>query len=228
MLNLELTSSIQATKFISDFKDCLTRLRKVKAKLANDNETLRALLLLAIQDQNFDPVRDEILKSPTKTIEDLLTDLQERDSSLAIRDASHTDLSGDGRMLSRRSVTFDDDKKNKNHNKFQKKEWRIPYYPNGWRDAVGPKLFKVLCSWRSDAIKGLSQHKLNSTYDLKVEGVKPKEHGNGGKNKRKIRHVSKDKEKETESDVEEETFTPPKRSCIRLAKTNDIVTERNI
>ena len=61
-----------------------------------------------------------------------------------------------------------------------------------------------------------------------MEGVKPKEHGNGGKNKRKIRHVSKDKEKETESDVEKERFTPPKRSCIRLAKTNDIVTERNI
>ena len=50
---------------------------------------MHALLLIAIQDQNFDTVRDEILKSPAKTIDELLTDLRERDSSLAIRDLSH-------------------------------------------------------------------------------------------------------------------------------------------
>ena len=98
-----------ATIFISDYKDCLTRLRKVKAKIAGDNETLRALLLLAIQDPNFDTVRDEILKSPNKSIEDLLTDLRERDSSLAIRDSTHNEINGDGLSYSRRSVAFDKD-----------------------------------------------------------------------------------------------------------------------
>ena len=56
LLSLELNSSVQASKFISDFKECLNCLQKVKATIANNNETLRALLLLAIQDQNFDPV----------------------------------------------------------------------------------------------------------------------------------------------------------------------------
>lgn len=49
LLTLELYTSMTATKFISDYKDCLTCLRKVKAKIANDNKTLSALLLLSIQ-----------------------------------------------------------------------------------------------------------------------------------------------------------------------------------
>mgnify|MGYP003321225643 FL=1 len=56
LLSLELNSSVQEPKLISDFKECLNCLRKVKATIANNNETLCALLLLAIQDQNFDPV----------------------------------------------------------------------------------------------------------------------------------------------------------------------------
>ena len=56
LLSLELNSSVQASKFISDFKECLNHLQKVKATIANNNKTLRALFLLAIQDQNFDPV----------------------------------------------------------------------------------------------------------------------------------------------------------------------------
>ena len=125
-------------------------------------------------------------------------------------------------MLTRRSVTFDSDMKPP---MLIKKDWRIPYFPNGWRDAIGPKLFKVLCSWRLDAIKGLSQHKLNTTYDLKVEDVKPKGTSNGGKNKRKVRQLSQETEKEVEEENEEST--PAKCSRIHLAKTNDIVTERN-
>jgi len=56
LLTLELTTSVQATKFISDFRESLQRLGKVKAKIAEDNDTLRAFLLLAIQDQTFDTV----------------------------------------------------------------------------------------------------------------------------------------------------------------------------
>lgn len=62
LLALELNTSMAATEFINDYKDCLQRLRNVKGKIATDNETLRALLFLAIQDSNFDTSTDEILK----------------------------------------------------------------------------------------------------------------------------------------------------------------------
>ena len=75
--------------------------------IATDNDTIRALVLLATQDVNFDLIRDEILQNPNKSINDLLTNLRECDSSLAIRDSSHNEIEGDGVSYSHREVIFD-------------------------------------------------------------------------------------------------------------------------
>ena len=233
LLALELNTSMTATKFISDYKDCLTRLRKVKAKIANDNETLRALLLLAIQDPNFDTVRDEILKSPNKSIEDLLTDLRERDSSLAIRDSTHNEISGDGLSYSRRSVAFDKGSKySKNTNTDDKKEWKIPFFPHGWRDAMGQKIFSHIISWRIEACKGRTQQQLNTKFDLKVEQVNDhrrisnNNHQRG--TKRTFRKTTVQENSGDEKDEKDEDDRPQKRSRIRLAKSGDILTEKNM
>ena len=239
LLALELNTSMTATKFISDYKDCLTRLRKVKAKIANDNEILRALLLLAIQDPNFDTVRDEILKSPTKTIEDLLTDLRERDSSLAIRDSSHNEINGDGLSYARRSVTYDNGTKNpRNNQNYSKKnedsakEWKVPFFSNGWRDAMGHKIFSHIISWRIEACKGRTQQQLNNKFDLKVEQMDRNRGNNRGNspqkgNKRTFRKTSIQETEDDEKDDNDDE-KPQRRSRIRLAKSGDILTEKNM
>ena len=225
LLALELNTSMTATKFISDYKDCLTRLRKVKAKIANDNETLRALLLLAIQDPNFDTVRDEILKSPNKSIEDLLTDLRERDSSLAIRDSYHNEISGDGLSYSRRSVAFEKGSKySKNANTDGKKEWKIPFFPHGWKEAIGQKIFNHMISWRMESNKGHTQQELNNEFDLKVEKMNNNQRGN----KRTSRKTTVQENSGDEKEEENEDDKPQKRARIRLAKSNDILTEKNM
>ncbi len=61
LLSLRLTPDTTATKFISDFRDCLQRLRKNNARISDDTDTLRALLLVAIQDDDFEIVRDSIV-----------------------------------------------------------------------------------------------------------------------------------------------------------------------
>ena len=81
------------TKFISDFNECLLWLKKNKAGLASDTDTLRALLLVAIQDDQFELVQDSIVKEPTWGIDEILKDLWEQETSLHIKDSAHADMS---------------------------------------------------------------------------------------------------------------------------------------
>jgi hypothetical protein len=64
LLNLRLDPDV-ATSFIADFKECLLRLEKNKAKISEDTDTLRALLLVTIQDDQFETVRESIVHEPT-------------------------------------------------------------------------------------------------------------------------------------------------------------------
>ena len=65
--SLHLDADIMPTKFIADFNECLLWLKKNKAGLAMDMDTLRALLLVAIQDEQFELVRDLIDRIPSTT-----------------------------------------------------------------------------------------------------------------------------------------------------------------
>ena len=93
LLGLRLDANVVPVQFISDFNQCLLKLKQNNAQLASDTDTLRALLLVAIQDDDFESIRDDILKKPENGIESILKDLRERDTSLQIKDAAH-----DGKM----------------------------------------------------------------------------------------------------------------------------------
>ena len=56
-------------------------------------DTLRALLLVAIRDNQFEPVWDSIIKEPTRDVEKILKDLHELETLLHIKDSAHTDKS---------------------------------------------------------------------------------------------------------------------------------------
>ncbi|KAI2492905.1 hypothetical protein MHU86_21653 [Fragilaria crotonensis] len=78
LLNIRLDNNSTATKFLSDFRDCLQRLRKNNARLSEDSDTLRALLLVAIQDDDFELVRDSIVHKPDSSVESILTEIRAR------------------------------------------------------------------------------------------------------------------------------------------------------
>jgi hypothetical protein len=58
LLKLQLDLDVAPTSFIADFKECLLCLEKNKAKISKDTDTLHALLLVTIQDDQFETVRD--------------------------------------------------------------------------------------------------------------------------------------------------------------------------
>ena len=91
LLSLCLDADIMPTKFIADFNECLLQLKKNKAGLVMDVGTLWALLLVAIQDEQFEPVWDSIVKEPTRGVEEILKDLREQETSLHVKDSAHTE-----------------------------------------------------------------------------------------------------------------------------------------
>ena len=91
LLSLRLDPDVIPAKFIADFNECLLQLKKNKAGLATDTDTLRALLLVAIQDEQFEPVQDTIVKEPTRGIDEILKDLRDRETSLQIKDSAHAE-----------------------------------------------------------------------------------------------------------------------------------------
>jgi hypothetical protein len=102
LLNLRLTPDSTASKFISDYRNCLQRLRKNNARLSEDSDTLRALLLVSIQDNEFEMVRDSIVHKPTSTVDMILTEIRERETSLMLKDQA-SNVGGDGSMATRYS-----------------------------------------------------------------------------------------------------------------------------
>jgi hypothetical protein len=95
LLSIRLDPDVSGSSFVSDFRDCLQRLRKHKARLADDTDTLRALLLVAIQDDSFETVRDSIVQKPNNSVEAILTEIRERETSLTIKDQA-ANVGGDG------------------------------------------------------------------------------------------------------------------------------------
>jgi hypothetical protein len=63
VLNLRLTPDSTASrtkKLISDYRNCLQRLRKNNTRHSEDSDTLRALIHVSIQADEFKMVRDRV------------------------------------------------------------------------------------------------------------------------------------------------------------------------
>ena len=101
----------------------------------------------------------------------------------------------------------------------------IPRFPDSWKKFIGQKFFNFMCKWRSAAIKGMSQSKLNENYGVVTDRV---QHNHNSK-KRKVRCAQQD---DDNMDIDDDDTTSSnsvssnKKLCVRLAKSNDIITER--
>jgi hypothetical protein len=244
LLNIRLDPDTPATKFLSDFRNCLQRLRKNNARISDDTDTLRALLLVAIQDDDFEIVRDSIVHKPDSSVSTILTEIRERETSLIMKDRA-ANLGGDGTGATRysrrtsQSSTGTPNRSGGTGDSGVTKKWSIPKYPDTWRQAFGGSLFKLLLDWRVEAHRGKSQTHLNDHFTTVVEQVRTGSAG-GGRSKTKSRRASSTASKpstaigdlgaqgtdDNADDVQDRSGEPP-RKRIRLQKSRRIVTERN-
>ena len=233
LLNLRLDADTLPTRFISDFRESLLRLRKNKAGLADDTDTLRALLLAAIQDDQFEQVRDTIIKEPDRPIDTLLKDLRDRETSLHIKDSAYDDKSP---RSARRVLSGTNFSNNKYHNPNSNKlrGWYIPEFPESWEQSFGSKLFRLLQEWRSEAMfKKASQAKLNDNFATRVEMRKVQQRKRTGRRAKAppdaSQHAKSDDATEQPSSTKDtDGFAVEdrqvKRICLR--KSRRVVTEK--
>ena len=219
LLALSLNIDNTPVQFISDFRECLQRLRKSNAKVADDTDTLRALLLVAIQDDSYDSIRDTIVEKPKRNIDELLTDIRQKDTSLQIKDGAR-DISGEYSKTRRTQMPRTPYKGNPKVNvseAIKKGQWIIPHYPDGWKEAFGEKMFKVLMDWRKSAcFHHKLQSDLNTNYALHVDSKSPK---------RSRKTTTQEDEKDSQEDNTSAPSSPKKRRIL-LNKSRRVVTER--
>jgi hypothetical protein len=139
LLNLRLDPDVTPTSFIANFKECLLRLQKHNGKLAEDTDTLRALLLVAIQDDQFETIRYNIVHKPTLSIDEILKDIRECDTSMQMKDGARN-ITGDGTTLSGWRTTTREP-----HQKLVTfgEHWNILFFPESWNQVVGGKKFSI-------------------------------------------------------------------------------------
>ena len=231
---LRLDPDTTASKFISDYCDCIQRLRKNNVSLAEDKNTLRAFLLASIQDDNFEMVRDMIIHKPHLDVDTILNELRERELALNMKDQHSSSVGGNGststRYSRRTQQTNSTTKKVIKHSgsatsgTFHDKQWSIPRYPDSWKKALGGSLFKMLLDWRTDAHKGKSQAQLLSDYETVVEKVQRSGKSGGGG---LVKSKSTSPTTTTDADTPITGDDAPNRKQIRLQKSRRVVTERS-
>lgn len=246
LLSIRLDPDVSGSKFVSDFRDCLQRLRKNNARLAEDSDTLRALLLVAIQDDAFEMVRDSIVHKPGMSVETILTEIRERETSLYMKDQA-SGVSGDGTAtrFSRRTAQSSTSSQQRSStesssSQLGSRKWNIPKYPDNWRSAFGTSLYKLLMEWRVEAHKGKSQLQLNERFNTFVESYQAPASSGGKKKKSKSRRAKKasgtdssaagttvNTDSGNEEGSESQGDDTVTRKRIRLQKSRRVITERN-
>ena len=226
LLNLRLTPDNTATKFISDVRDCLQRLRKNNAQIANNS------------DADFEIVRDSIVHKPNSSTDQILTEIRERDTSLMMKDQA-SNVTGDGASTtrySRRAQSATASKTGKRQPSSgpapDNRKWLIPRLPDSWKKSFGAALFKLVLDWRTDAHKGKTQLQLNDAFDTVIETYRPnvKSRKTSSSNPTSTPQESSGSTEASNSAGEapaQDGEEGPPRKRIRLQKSRRIVTERS-
>ncbi|KAI2510889.1 hypothetical protein MHU86_3510 [Fragilaria crotonensis] len=175
LLSIRLDPDVSGSSFVSDFRDCLQRLRKNKAKLAEDKDTLELCYC---------------------SVEAILTEIRERETSLNIKDQA-SGVSGDGASgtrHSRRTVSTSAGTQQRSAGGEpgpMNRKWIIPKFPDTWKIGIGASFFKLLLEWRIEAHKGKNQFQLNEQFNTIVERFKTTATGNGKRGKQNKSRRSK-------------------------------------
>lgn len=232
LIDVRLDSANTASQFISDFQDILFKLMSYGAGIVKDEPTLRAILLRAIQDDDYKGTQDYILDHPTCTHHDILKHLENREAALTIRDGEPP-IRQDGIRPSilrrQKTISFSEDTSS------TRPTWSIPPIPYSWEKGLGKSVFKLLNKWRDRAHgKYFPPTALCREFALDVSTYTSNRNTNNKRksndNRSTARRVSNNTTQGTAP--EEDTVDVPqqdtsiKRMCVTLRKSNTIITDR--
>lgn len=228
-IRLDVTSS--ASKFISDFQEILFKLKSYGAGITKDEPTLRAILLRAIQDDDYKGTQDYILDHPTCSYQEILKHLENREAALVIRDGE-TPIQQDGIRPSilrrQKKISFSEDTKSR-------PTWSIPPIPYSWEKGLGKSVFKLLNKWR-DAAHGKYYPPIplcrafaldTTTYTASKPTSQKRKASDNRTTARRTTGATTQGVAPEEDIAEESPETPStKRLRVTLRKSNIIITDR--
>jgi len=169
LIDLRLDASTTASHFVASFEACLLRLVSFNAKIAEDEATIRALLLRAIQDDDYKSTQDYITANPECDPTSIYEHLQNRETAMMAISDSPPGILVDGLPSSassrrtQKSVRFN----TPSGNRFP--PWNIPPIPSSWSDALGKRIYEVICEWRNAANKTTtSPSRLASDWEMQT------------------------------------------------------------
>ena len=148
-----------------------------------------------------------------------MTDIRQKDTSLQIKDWAR-DISGE-HTKTRRTQTprtpYKGGPKVNVAEAIKKGQWIIPYFPDGWKEAFGEKMFKVVMDWcKSACFYHKLQSELNTNFALRVDTKSPK---------RSRKTTIQEDDKDSQDDDASASSSPKKRRIL-LNKSRRVVTER--
>jgi hypothetical protein len=229
LLGLKLTKDIPVSQFRDNFRTQWLEYRKINPIMANEKDFLRPLMMMSLQDDSYDKVREKILADPSLSVDDFLEELRNREQILqGINGEDMTNIDGTAAdsVRGRRASTDKSYKKKSDHHSgggtgdsTLSGPWNIPLIPKSWMNMLGKGVFQTLLQWRSAA------HGKNITVDQlrkQFEVVRYDTTGDSGKGKKRKESTSTP----SGGKAEDSTSPSPKKVRFALRESRRIVTER--
>lgn len=199
------------------------------AGIVKDEPTLHALLLWAIQDDDYKGTQDYILGNPTCLHGDILKHLENREAALTIRDNDHgliKDTSKPTILRRQKQVTFPP-----SLSYSSKPKWSIPPIPPSWEKGFGKAIFKLLNKWRDTANgKHVSPTEVSTDFAVSTTTYTPcknrRDQDQPRQRTARRANTTTQGQAEEESNNDDTDLPPNKRMRIVLRKNNRIITDR--
>jgi gag-polypeptide of LTR copia-type len=227
LLNLKLTKDIPVAQFRNDFRTQWLEYRNMNAKMADEKDFIRPLMLMSLQDDTYDKVREKILRDPNLTVPDFLEELRNREQIIQGVNGdtmSNIDGSPGSSVRGRRSQQAGGSKSSSagtkqppTGNQPLKGPWNIPLIHKSWIDMMGQGVFNFLVKWRRAA------HGTNISHDQLIKQFQIV------KDKSSVGNKKRDATKSTQpnpGDDNETKESAPKKVKFLLRDSRRVVTER--
>ena len=186
LMDIKLTKSVPVSQFRNKFRDTWLEYKQVNPRMAVEPDFIRPLMLMAVQDDDYDLIRESIIADPSLTIPQFLDDLRDRDTILkGVNGENMRNIDGQAgsTVRGRRAPTHNAGggkshyaKKNNDHHSSHRGTsdrdlsgpWNVPYIPRTWKQMLGGGVFSTLNKWRTTAHDGssIAMSELNKQFEV--------------------------------------------------------------
>ena len=185
LMDIKLTKSVPVLQFRNKFRDTWLEYKQVNPRMAVEPDFIRPLMLMAVQDDDYDLIRESIIADPSLTIPQFLNDLRDRDTILkGVNGENMRNIDGQASstVRGRRAPTHNAGggkshyaKKNNDHHSSHRGTsdrdlsgpWNVPYIPRTWKQMLGGGVFSTLNKWRTTAHgSSIAMSELNKQFEV--------------------------------------------------------------